>query len=241
MGVFLETRKGFAGRKEKCFLLANTLFLSSLGKHRFWKCFPHVSDVRKCHSGFSSLFHDLLATHDIDAGGEVAKRVRLFKDAARLIVKNALKYYEEGDTSVLPRSIATREAFLNAMSLDIAMGGSTNTILHLLAVAQEGEVDFKMSDIDALSRKVPCLCKLAPNVQRYSVQDCGRAGGILGILGELYKGGLVDGSTGRVDGLTLAEAVERYSICKEDIDTEASRIYHSAPANRFSTDSALDE
>ena len=170
----------------------------------------------------------ILATH--------ANRIRLFKDAARLIVKNALKYYEEGDTSVLPRSIATREAFLNAMSLDIAMGGSTNTILHLLAVAQEGEVDFKMSDIDALSRKVPCLCKLAPNVQRYSVQDCGRAGGILGILGELYKGGLVDGSTGRVDGLTLAEAVERYSICKEDIDTEASRIYHSAPANRFSTE-----
>lgn len=100
----------------------------------------------------------ILATH--------ANRIRLFKDAARLIVKNALKYYEEGDTSVLPRSIATREAFLNAMSLDIAMGGSTNTILHLLAVAQEGEVDFKMSDIDALSRKVPCLCKLAPNVQR---------------------------------------------------------------------------
>ena len=170
----------------------------------------------------------ILATH--------ANRIRLFKDAARLIVKNALKYYEEGDTSVLPRSIATREAFLNAMSLDIAMGGSTNTILHLLAVAQEGEVDFKMSDIDALSRKVPCLCKLAPNVQRYSVQDCGRAGGILGILGELYKGGLVDGSTGRVDGLTLAEAGERYSICKEDIDTAASRIYHSAPANRFSTE-----
>ena len=170
----------------------------------------------------------ILATH--------ANRIRLFKDAARLIVKNALKYYEEGDTSVLPKSIATRQAFLNAMSLDIAMGGSTNTILHLLAVAQEAGVDFKMKDIDALSRKIPCLCKLAPNIHKYSVQDCGRAGGILGILGELYKGGLVEGSTLRVDGLTLSEAISRYSICGETVDAEASRIYHSAPANRFSTE-----
>lgn len=169
----------------------------------------------------------ILATHE--------NRVRLFKDAARQIVKNALKYYEEGDTSVLPRSIATRAAFLNAMSLDIAMGGSTNTILHLLAVANEGEVNFKMEDIDALSRKVPCLCKLAPNTQKYSVQDCGRAGGILGILGELYKGGLIDGSAKRVDGTTLAEAIDKYSICSDNIDPEASRIYHTAPGNRFST------
>ena len=104
----------------------------------------------------------ILATH--------ANRVQLFRDAARLIVKNAYKYYEEGDDSVLPRSIATRAAFLNAMTLDIAMGGSTNTVLHLLAVANEGGVDFKMADIDRLSRHVPCLCKLAPNTQRYSIQ-----------------------------------------------------------------------
>ena len=111
----------------------------------------------------------ILATH--------ANRVQLFKDAARLIVKNALSYYNDGDESVLPRSIATRQAFLNAMTLDIAMGGSTNTVLHLLAVAQEAEVDFRMNDIDILSRKVPCLCKLSPNTQKYSVQECNRAGG----------------------------------------------------------------
>ena len=137
-------------------------------------------------------------------------RVELMKQAARTIVKNALAYYEDGDDSVLPRSIATRSAFLNAMTLDIAMGGSTNTILHLLAVAQEAEADFKIADIDALSRKVPCLCKLAPNTQKYSVQECGRAGGILGILGELAKGGLLDTSVKRVDGATLGEDIEKY-------------------------------
>jgi dihydroxy-acid dehydratase len=125
----------------------------------------------------------ILATH--------TNRQQLMKDAAKLIVENAYKYYEQGDESVLPKSIATREAFLNAMTLDIAMGGSTNTILHLLAVAQEAGVDFKMEDIDKLSRVVPCLCKLAPNTAKYSVEDCGRAGGILGILGELAKGGLL--------------------------------------------------
>ncbi|HCE47092.1 MAG TPA: dihydroxy-acid dehydratase, partial [Prevotellaceae bacterium] len=118
-------------------------------------------------------------------------RIQLLKDAAKQIVKNAFAYYENGDESVLPRSIATRESFLNAMSLDIAMGGSTNTILHLLAIANEGNVDFKMKDIDALSRKVPCLCKLSPNTQKYSVQECNRAGGILNILGELAKGNLL--------------------------------------------------
>ena len=162
-------------------------------------------------------------------------RLRLFKDAAKLIVENAYKYYGEGDESVLPRSVATREAFLNAMSLDIAMGGSTNTILHLLAVANEGGVDFKMKDIDALSRKVPCLCKLAPNTQKYSVENCNRAGGILGILGELAKGGLLDTSVRRVDGMTLGEAVAKYDITKENIDSEASRIYHSAPGRKFTT------
>jgi dihydroxy-acid dehydratase len=167
----------------------------------------------------------ILATH--------VNRKELMKQAARQIVKNALAYYEDGDESVLPRNIATRDAFLNAMSLDIAMGGSTNTILHLLAVAQEAGADFKMSDIDRLSRKVPCLCKLAPNTQKYSVQECGRAGGILGILGELAKGGLLQTDVKRVDGATLAEDIEKYSILKEQIDPEAQRIYESAPAGVF--------
>jgi dihydroxy-acid dehydratase len=127
------------------------------------------------------------------------------------------------------------------MTLDIAMGGSTNTVLHLLAVAQEAGADFTMKDIDALSRKTPCLCKLAPNTQKYSVQECGRAGGILGILNELNKGGLVDGSAIRVDGMTLAEAMEKYDITRASRDSRASResspssIYYSAPGNRFST------
>ncbi len=167
----------------------------------------------------------ILATH--------VNRKELMKRAARQIVKNALAYYEDGDESVLPRSIATREAFLNAMTLDIAMGGSTNTILHLLAVAQEGGVDFKMSDIDQLSRRVPCLCKLTPNTQKYSVQECGRAGGILGILGELAKGGLLHLDVKRVDGATLGEDIQKYSILVKDIDPEARRIYSSAPANKF--------
>ncbi len=169
----------------------------------------------------------ILATHE--------NRIRLFRDAARLIVNNALAYYEQGDESVLPRSIATRSAFLNAMTLDIAMGGSTNTVLHLLAVAQEGEVDFTMKDIDALSRRVPCLCMLSPNTRKYSVQECNRAGGILGILGELNKGGLIDNTAIRVDGLTLAEAIAKYDITADNIDPEADRIYHSAPGGRFST------
>ena len=167
----------------------------------------------------------ILATH--------VGRVELMKQAARQIVQNALAYYEQGDESVLPRSIATRAAFLNAMTLDIAMGGSTNTILHLLAVAQEGGVDFKMSDIDQLSRRVPCLCKLAPNTQKYSVQECGRAGGILGILGELAKGGLLDTGVMRVDGRTLAEDIEKYSILNDMVDADAQRIYGCAPAGRF--------
>lgn len=162
-------------------------------------------------------------------------RVQLLRDAAKQIVKNAFAYYENGDESVLPRNIATRESFLNAMSLDIAMGGSTNTILHLLAVANEGEVDFKMNDIDVLSRKVPCLCKLSPNTQKYSVQECNRAGGILNILGELAKGGLLNLDVKRVDGTTLGEEIEKYSILKPQLNPEADRIYHSAPAGRFTT------
>ena len=169
----------------------------------------------------------ILATH--------TNRVELFKQAARQVVKNALAYYNEGDESVLPKSIATRKAFLNAITLDIAMGGSTNTILHLLAVAQEAGVNFKMQDIDELSRKVPCLCKLAPNTQKYSVQECNRAGGILGILNELNKGGLIDGSAVRVDGFTLEEQMKKYDITGNSIDPEANRIYQSAPGGRFST------
>lgn len=169
----------------------------------------------------------ILATHE--------NRMRLFKDAARQVVTNAIKYYEDGDESVLPRNIATRAAFLNAMTLDIAMGGSTNTVLHLLAVAQEAGADFKMSDIDMLSRKVPCLCKLAPNTQKYSVQECNRAGGIFGIMNELSKGGLIDGSVMRVDGKTLGEQLRMYDITVGDVNPEADRIYQSAPGRRFST------
>ncbi len=179
----------------------------------------------------------ILATH--------TERINLFKRAARQVVKNALAYYEEGDESVLPRNIATRQAFLNAMSLDIAMGGSTNTVLHLLAVAQEAGVDFTMSDIDSLSRRVPCLCKLAPNTQKYSVQECNRAGGILGIMNELNKGGLIDGSCKRVDGLTLDEAMRTHDITAisfEHLDYLEPKmlqspigIYFAAPGRQFST------
>lgn len=169
----------------------------------------------------------ILATH--------ADRISLFRQAAQTIVKNALKYYEEGDDSVLPRNIATREAFLNAMSLDIAMGGSTNTILHLLAVAQEAEVNFTMQDIDSLSRRIPCLCKLAPNTQKYSVQECGRAGGILGILNELDKGGLIHRSAKRVDGMTIGEAVRKYDITSSDQSAPETSIYWGAPGQHFST------
>ena len=167
----------------------------------------------------------ILATH--------ANRALLFKEAAELIVKNAYKYYEEGDESVLPKSIATREAFLNAMTLDIAMGGSTNTVLHLLAIAHEAGVNFTMDDIDFLSRRVPCLCKVAPNTQKYHIQDVNRAGGILNILGELSKGNLLDTSVRRVDGMSMAEAIDKYSISKVEVDADAWRIYTSAPANKF--------
>ena len=167
----------------------------------------------------------IVATH--------ANRRQLFKDAAALIVKNAYKYYEEGDERVLPRSIATRQAFLNAMTLDIAMGGSTNTVLHLLAIAHEAEVDFKMDDIDLLSRRVPCLCKVAPNTQKYHIQDVNRAGGILNILGELAQGGLLDTSVQRVDGMTLAEAIAKYDIRAAVPYAEAQRIYTSAPGGKF--------
>lgn len=167
----------------------------------------------------------IVATHE--------NRKQLFKDAAALIVKNAYKYYQDGDESVLPRSIATRQAFLNAMTLDIAMGGSTNTVLHLLAIAHEAEVDFTMDDIDMLSRRVPCLCKVAPNTQKYHIQDVNRAGGILNILSQLNKAGLLDTTVSRVDGLSLSEAIAKYDISSDSIDPEAERIYTSAPGGKF--------
>jgi dihydroxy-acid dehydratase len=156
-------------------------------------------------------------------------RKTLFEKAAKQIVSITNRYYEEGDTSVLPRSIATRQAFMNAMSLDIAMGGSTNTVLHLLAIAEEAGVDFTMKDIDNLSRKVPVLCKVAPS-SHYHVEDVNRAGGILGIMGELEKAGLLDTTVKRVDMLTLGEAIDRFDLKRPLATAEAREIYASAPA-----------
>lgn len=167
----------------------------------------------------------IVATH--------ANRTQLFKDAARLIVENTYKYYRDGDESVLPRNIATRAAFLNAMTLDIAMGGSTNTVLHLLAIAHEAEANFTMDDIDMLSRKSPCLCKVAPNTQKYHIQDVNRAGGIMAIMGQLAKAGLVDTNVSRVDGMTLAEAIDSYDITSPNVYAEAIKKYKSAPAGKF--------
>lgn len=146
----------------------------------------------------------ILATHK--------NRINLFKKAAKQIVENTYAYYRDGDNSVLPRSIATRNAMLNAMTLDIAMGGSTNTVLHLLAVANEAGADFKMEDIDMLSRKSPVLCKVAPNTNKYHIEDVNRAGGILSIMKQLADKDLIDTSVKRVDGLTLGEAIEKYAI-----------------------------
>ena len=159
-------------------------------------------------------------------------REQLFIKAAKIIVDNCYKYYRDGDDSVLPRSIATRPAFLNAMTMDIAMGGSTNTVLHLLAIAHEAEVDFSMDDIDMLSRKSPVLCKVAPN-SRYHIQDVNRAGGILSILSILRKQGLLDTSVKRVDGMTLDEAIDRYAIDGAQFGEEAEALWKSAPANKF--------
>jgi dihydroxy-acid dehydratase len=165
----------------------------------------------------------ILATHKL--------RTSLFEKAAVRIVEMARAYYEDGDTSVLPRSIATKQAFLNAMSLDIAMGGSTNTVLHLLAIAHEAEVDFTMKDIDALSRKIPCLCKVAPS-SHYHVEDVNRAGGILSIVGELERGGLIDRSVHRVDGLTLGEALDQHDIVRENATEEALERSLAAPGGK---------
>lgn len=158
-------------------------------------------------------------------------RADLFRRAARQIVANAEAYYFNDDESVLPRNIATRQAMLNAMTLDIAMGGSTNTVLHLLAVAHEAGADFTMADIDRLSRRTPVLCKVAPN-SYYHMQDVNRAGGILAILGELARHGLLDTGVRRADGLTLAEAIERYTPGADGkYSVQALELWQCAPGN----------
>ncbi|MCW9035898.1 MAG: dihydroxy-acid dehydratase [Rhodospirillales bacterium] len=162
----------------------------------------------------------LLATH--------ADRKELFLRAGRLIVDLTKKYYEQDDASVLPRSIATFKAFENAMCLDIAMGGSTNTVLHLLAIAQEAEVDFGMSDIDKLSRKVPNLAKVAPNTQDYHMEDVHRAGGIMGLLGELNRGGLLHGDCSTIHSADFNEALNKWDIVSTQ-DDDVKTFYRAAP------------
>ena len=157
-------------------------------------------------------------------------RQKLFENAAKLLVEITLDYYQNGNEMVLPRSIASRDAFMNAMTLDIAMGGSTNTVLHLLAVAHEAGVDFKMQDIDALSRKVPCICKVSPS-SHYHIQDVNRAGGIMAILGELEKGGLLNTAVARVTDTTLAQAINKWDIQRPTSDSEARILFASAPGN----------
>jgi len=156
-------------------------------------------------------------------------RIKLFEKAAGIIVDLANRYYNDGDESVLPRAIASKEAFMNAMSLDIAMGGSTNTVLHLLAIAQEAGVDFTMKDIDELSRKIPNICKVAPSSQ-YHVQDVNRAGGILGIMGELNRVNLLDTRVNRVDYKSLAEAISDWDIKGGKAIKAAFDAYKSAPS-----------
>lgn len=148
--------------------------------------------------------------------------------ASKLIVEMSYRYYKDGDSSVLPRSIATRETFLNAMSLDIAMGGSTNTVLHLLAIANAAEVDFTMKDIDSLSRKIPNLCKVAPS-SHYHMEDVNRAGGIMAILGELDRGGLIDTSVKRADSPSLKNTLDEFDIIRPTATESAKKVYSSAP------------
>ncbi len=162
-------------------------------------------------------------------------RRELFKEAARVIVENAYAYYRDGDETVLPRNIATREAMLNAMTLDIAMGGSTNTVLHLLAVAAEAGADFTMDDIDRLSRHTPVLCKVAPN-STYHIQDVNRAGGILSIMKILADAGLVNADVNRVDRKTLREAMEEYAVGGNRFSAKADELWKSAPGMKRTTE-----
>ncbi len=163
----------------------------------------------------------LLATH--------ADRKELFLNAGKRIVELTKRYYEQDDASALPRNIASKAAFENAMTLDIAMGGSTNTVLHLLAAAQEAEIDFTMSDIDKLSRKVPQLCKVAPSTQKYHMEDVHRAGGVLGILGELDRAGLLNRDVKNVLGLTLPQTLEQYDVMVTQ-DDAVKKMFRAGPA-----------
>ncbi|MER6996481.1 dihydroxy-acid dehydratase [Streptomyces sp. NPDC000410] len=166
----------------------------------------------------------VLATH--------TARKALYENAGRTVVEITKRYYEQGDESVLPRNIATREAFENAMALDIAMGGSTNTILHLLAAAQEAELDYDLKDIDAVSRRVPCLAKVAPNVApggTYYMEDVHRAGGIPAILGELYRGGMLNEDVNTVHSSSLAEWIKTWDVRGGSPSAEAVELWHAAP------------
>lgn len=177
----------------------------------------------------------LLATH--------ADRKELFLNAGKRIVELTKRYYEQDDASALPRNIASKAAFENAMTLDIAMGGSTNTVLHLLAAAQEAEIDFTMSDIDKLSRKVPQLCKVAPSTQKYHMEDVHRAGGVLGILGELDRAGLLNREVKNVLGLTLPQTTEQYDVMvtRDDAVKNVPRRPGGHPYHRaFSQDCRWD-
>jgi len=162
----------------------------------------------------------IVATH--------SDRKELFLRAGRLIVDLAKRHYEQDDYTVLPRSIATKEAFENAMALDVSMGGSTNTVLHLLAAAHEAEVHFTMADIDRISRKVPCLCKVAPMTDKFHIEDVHRAGGIIAILGELARAGLLDITQHTVHSKTLGEAIEKYDIKRSD-DQAVHQLFRAAP------------
>jgi dihydroxy-acid dehydratase len=166
----------------------------------------------------------IVATH--------VERKRLFEKAAHQLIENTLSYYEDGNEDVLPRNIGTFEAFENAMILDIAMGGSTNTVLHLLAIAHEAEVQFTMEDIDRLSRTTPVLCKVAPS-SKYHVEDVNRAGGIMGIMAELDRGGLVKRDVPRVDGRTLGEAMEYCDLVNKESGDRSEEIYSAAPGRKF--------
>ncbi len=169
----------------------------------------------------------ILATH--------ADRKALFLEAGRRIVEITRRHYELGDAGLLPREIATKAAFENAMSLDIAMGGSTNTVLHLLAIAHEGGVDFSMADIDRLSRKVPVLCKVAPSKADVHMEDVHRAGGIFGILGEMLRGGLIDGSVRTVHSETMAEALAKWDVMTAN-DPQVETFYRAAPGGVRTTE-----
>ena len=180
----------------------------------------------------------IVATH--------ARRRTLFENAGKLVVDLCKRYYEQDDESVLPRNIATFEAFENAMTLDVAMGGSTNTVLHLLAAAQEAGVDFTMSDIDRISRDVPCLCKVAPATDKYHIEDVHRAGGILGILAELARADLLNVDVNNVHSGTLRQAISQWDVVSDSAGAQVADFFRASPGGiptqtAFSQDRYYDE